>query len=178
MLLWTLRQPLKSCEHWVSTWLCSLEMYLFLKSIINKYVWSWNQQANCKVRYLYHASQYMYVIVGTVRIVTCIKNPNDPKSIIIHPLVLCDFDYTQYSPSNRACSPCVPNPSNSTGCFCWIQDFSQAMDALHLLLYQFHPSPTIGVRFYCMLMAFWGFGMVSSKNAQGVRVLKWMILLV
>ena len=43
------------------------------------------------------------------------------------------------------------------------------MDALHLPLYQFHQSPTIGVPFYCMLMDFGGFGMVCSKNVKGVR---------
>ena len=47
---------------------------------------------------------------------------------------------------------------------------SQAMDALHLLLYQFHQSPTIGVLLYWMLMYLGGFGMVSSQNALGVRV--------
>ena len=41
--------------------------------------------------------------------------------------------------------------------------YSPAMDALHLLLYQFHPSPTIGVPFD-------GFGMISRQNALGVRV--------
>ena len=42
------------------------------------------------------------------------------------------------------------------------------MVALHLPLYQFHQ--TIEVPFYCMLMDFGGFGMVSSKNVLGVRV--------
>ena len=31
------------------------------------------------------------------------------------------------------------------------------------------PSPTNGVPFYCMLMDFGEFGMVSCKNAQGVN---------
>ena len=41
----------------------------------------------------------------------------------------------------------VPIPSNSTGCFCWDSGlcYSQAADALHLLLCQVVP-------FYCMLM--------------------------
>ena len=46
--------------------------------------------------------------------------------------------------------------------------YSQAMDALHLLLYQIHHSSIIGVHFCCVLMDFGEFGMVSSKNAQGV----------
>ena len=45
--------------------------------------------------------------------------------------------------------------------------YSQAMDALHLVLYQFHQSPTIGVPFYCMLMMdFGGLGMVSRVNER------------
>ena len=54
--------------------------------------------------------------------------------------------------------------------------YSQAMDALHLLLYQFHQSPTIGVPFYRKLMDFGGFGMVCSPNALGVRVKIYIIL--
>ena len=48
--------------------------------------------------------------------------------------------------------------------------YSQAMDALHLLLYQFHQSPTVRVPFYCQLMYFGGFGMVSSQNSLGIRL--------
>ena len=44
------------------------------------------------------------------------------------------------------------------------------MDALHLLLYQFHQSPSIGLPFYCMLMDFGGFGMVPSTNAYGILI--------
>ena len=46
---------------------------------------------------------------------------------------------------------------------------SQAVDDLHLLLYQFRQSPIIGVPCYCMLMDFDGFGIVSSQHALGVR---------
>ena len=44
------------------------------------------------------------------------------------------------------------------------------MGALHLPLYQFHQSPTIGVPFYCMLMDLGGSGILSSQNIYGVRV--------
>ena len=76
--------------------------------------------------------------------------------------------------------------------------YSQAMDALHLLLYQIHQTPPaafvgfrtvylakpwmlcicyctnsikvqqLGVPFYCTLMDFGGFGMVSIRNAAGL----------
>ena len=41
--------------------------------------------------------------------------------------------------------------------------YSQAKDALHLLLYQIHQTPTIGIPFYCMLMDFGIFGTVRAK---------------
>ena len=37
------------------------------------------------------------------------------------PAAFVGFSTPQYSPVNRACMSCVTNPSNSTGCFCWIQ---------------------------------------------------------
>ena len=46
------------------------------------------------------------------------------------------------------------------------------MDALHLLLYQFHQSPTIGVPFYCMMMDFEGFGIDPRKNVLGLVSVK------
>ena len=43
----------------------------------------------------------------------------------------------------------------------------QAKDALHLLRYQFHQSPTIGVPLYCMLMDFGGFWDGSQPKCPG-----------
>ena len=37
------------------------------------------------------------------------------------PAAFVGFSALQYSPANRACSHVYQNPSNSTGCFCWIQ---------------------------------------------------------
>ena len=70
-------------------------------------------------------------------------------------MVLPDFDglsTPQYSPANRACSHVY---QNYPCCFCWRTVHSQAMDALHLLLYQFHQTP---------LAAFVGFRTVYTAK--------------
>ena len=93
-----------------------------------------------------------------------LTTPNVP----IFLLVLPDFDgfsTPQYSPANRACSHVYQIHQTPPAAFVGFRTVSsQAMDALHLPLYQFHQSPTIGVPFYCMLMDFGGFWMVSGQN--------------
>ena len=66
------------------------------------------------------------------------------------------------------CTKSIKLPPAAFVGFRTVYTYSQAMDALHLLLYQFYQSPTIGVPFYCM--DFGGFDMVSSQNPLGVRV--------
>ena len=74
---------------------------------------------------------------------------------------------TVYSPVNRAYSHVYQIHQTPPAAFVGFRTvYSQAMvDALHLLLYQFHQSPTIVVPFYRTLMDFGGFGSVCSKNA-------------
>ena len=69
-----------------------------------------------------------------------------------YPLVLFDFvgfSTPQYRPANRACSHVYQIHLTPPAAFVGFRTvYSQAMDALHiLLLYQFHQSPTIGVPF-------------------------------
>ena len=96
-----------------------------------------------------------------------------PKSSKILLLGLPGFDVfstPQYGPANRACRHVYQIHQTPPAALVGFRTVSsQAMDALHLLLYQFHQSPTIAVPFYCMLMGFAGFGMVPSQNASGVR---------
>ena len=100
-------------------------------------------------------------------------NQNYPKSSKVL-LVLPDFDgfsTPQYSPANRAYSPRVPNPSNSTGCFCWIQDCVQpshgcfAFATLHI--------PSKSNNWGTFLLHVDGFWMVSSKMPRGLGFQSW-----
>ena len=77
---------------------------------------------------------------------------NYPKSIKIHHRQQCSHVYQIHQ-----------TPSSVFVGFG--TTYSQAMDALHLLLYRYQQNPTIGVLFYCTLMDFGGFWTVSSQNA-------------
>ena len=78
------------------------------------------------------------------------------KSIKLHRLLLLDSGLCIAKPWMLCICYCIKSIKLSSAAFVGFRTvYSQAMDALHLPLYQFHQSPTIWVSFYCMLMKFW-----------------------
>ena len=137
------RQKLRSLE-WIQK--CWMHFYCFLVKEITKWAeiftgWFYYISLDsCKVwkhlQALYQRDSIELAIkkwpIGqSVIFRKCVLNPNYPK---IHTLILMDSVIHSIA---QCCG------------FRTVYMYSQAMDALHLPLYQFHQSPTIGAPFYC-----------------------------
>ena len=102
-------------------------------------------------------------------------NLNYPQVHQNPPPVLPDFDgfnTPQYIPVDRACIHVYQIHQTPPAAFVGFRTvyIVKPWMLCILLLYQIHPSPTIGLPFYCMLMDFRGFRMVSSKNVKNLMV--------